>query len=53
MCLYKSIGNYARANYDKNIYQNLEVYEILDKIPTNYIYNNVGDNIPININRIS
>ena len=32
----------------QNIYQKLKVSEILDRIPTNYIYNNHGDNIPIN-----
>ena len=53
LCLYKSIGNHAGANYHKKIYQNLQVSEILDRIPTNYIYNNQGDNIPINIDRIT
>uniref|UniRef100_A0A6C0LY01 Uncharacterized protein n=1 Tax=viral metagenome TaxID=1070528 RepID=A0A6C0LY01_9ZZZZ len=53
LCIYKSIGNHAGANYDPSIYQNLSVSEILDRIPTNYIYNNHGDNIPKNINRIT
>ena len=53
LCLYKSIGNHAGANYCKNIYQKLKVSEILDRIPTNYIYNNHGDNIPINRDRIT
>ena len=50
LCIYKSIGNHAGANFNPSIYQNLLVSEILDRIPTNYIFTNHGDNIPTNIN---
>ena len=53
LCLFKSIGNHAGANYDEHLYKNLTIEEILDRVPQNYIYNNTGDNIPINLDRVT
>jgi hypothetical protein len=53
LCLFKSIGNHAGANYDEKLYKNLTIAEILDRVPQNYIYNNTRDNIPINLDRVT
>jgi hypothetical protein len=53
LCLYKSINNHAAANYNENIYKILSIEQIINKIPNNYIYNNIGDNNPVNKNRIT
>jgi hypothetical protein len=53
LCLFKSIGNHAGANYNEKLYKNLTIEEILDRVPQNYIYNNIGDNIPINLDRVT
>ena len=53
LCIFKSIGHHAGANYDESMYKDISVKQILDKIPENYIYNNIGDNIPINIDRVT
>lgn len=53
LCLFKSIGNHAGANYDEQLYKKLTIEEILDRVPQNYIYNNTGDNIPINLDRVT
>ena len=53
LCLYKSIGNHAGARYDESLYKGLSVEDILDRIPTNYTYNNIGDNTSVNIDRIT
>jgi hypothetical protein len=53
LCLFKSIGNHAGKKYDEQLYKNLSIEEILERVPTNYIYNNTGDNIPINLDRVT
>tara|TARA_Y100000389_G_C17471290_1_gene531383 strand:+ start:988 stop:2760 length:1773 start_codon:yes stop_codon:yes gene_type:complete len=53
LCIYKSIGNHADARYDESLYKRLSVEDILDGIPSNYTYNNIGDNISVNIDRIT
>lgn len=53
LCLFKSIGNHAGANYDEQLYKNLSIEEILDRVPQNYVYNNTGDNTPINLDRVT
>ena len=51
LCLFKSIGSHAADTYDEQLYKNLTIEEILNKIPENYTYNNKGDNIEINYSR--
>ena len=51
LCLFKSIASHAADTYDEQLYKNLTIEEILNKIPENYTYNNKGDNIEINYSR--
>jgi hypothetical protein len=53
LCIFKSIGNHAGARYNEELYKNLTIEEILTRIPENYVYNNIGDNIPINLEKIT
>ena len=53
VCIFKSIGNHAEQTYDEKLYKNLSIETILDRIPQNYIFNNVGDINRINLDRIT
>lgn len=53
LCLFKSIPNHAGSNYNEHLYKNLTIEDILNRIPQNYVYNNIWDNVMANITRIT